>query len=120
MVTAISVAVGGALGSLARYGLAGMLNFRSHPWGTVTVNVIGSLILGVLLGTWGMRADGVVQTGLAIGLLGGFTTFSTFAFDTLFLWEHGDTTAAVLSVAVTLVFGIGAAVAGVAIGRSIS
>lgn len=50
MYTAIWVAVGGALGALARYGLAGVVNFRAHPWGTVTVNVVGSLALGVLIG----------------------------------------------------------------------
>jgi len=119
MTTAIWVAVGGAIGSLARYGLAGAVNFRAHPWGTVTVNVIGSLILGVLIGLWGFHVDNSLRVGLAVGLLGGFTTFSSFALDTLYLWEQGDGTLALFTVLATVVFGLGAAVGGVMIGRAI-
>ncbi len=119
MSTVIWVALGGAIGSAARYGLAGVVNYRSHPWGTVTVNVIGALVLGVLVGVWGFRADNDMRIGVAVGLLGGFTTFSTFAVDAIHLWEHGHATDAVLSVVITLVVGIGAAVAGIAVGRSL-
>lgn len=117
MSTAIWVAVGGAVGSLARYGLAGAVNFRAHPWGTVTVNVIGSLVLGVLIGLWGFHADDSHRIGLAVGLLGGFTIFSSFAIDTIYLWERGDVSLAVGTVGATLVVGLAAAVGGVAIGR---
>lgn len=57
MSTVIWVAVGGALGSLARYGLAGIVNSRAHPWGTVTVNIVGSLVLGILIGIRGQHPD---------------------------------------------------------------
>jgi len=120
MSTAIWVALGGAIGSLARYGLAGAINFRGHPWGTVAVNVIGSFILGVLVGIWGFHADGPRHIGLAVGLLGGFTTFSSFALDTVFLWESGEVTAAVVSVAVSVIVGIAAAIAGLLLGRTIA
>lgn len=120
MSTVIWVALGGAVGSAARYGLAGAVNYRSHPWGTVTVNVVGALILGVLVGLWGFRADTDVRIGLSIGLLGGFTTFSTFAVDAIYLWEHGYAAEAFASIAITLVAGVGAAVAGVALGRSLT
>lgn len=120
MSTVIWVALGGAIGSAARYGLAGAVNYRAHPWGTVTVNVLGALLLGLLVGIWGFRADSEMRVGVAVGLLGGFTTFSTFAVDTIYLWEHGQGTEALLSIAVTMVIGIGAAVAGVAIGRSLT
>lgn len=119
MSTVFWVAVGGAIGSAARYGLAGMVNLRSHPWGTVAVNVLGSLLLGILVGLWGFRADGDVRVGVAVGLLGGFTTFSTFAVDTIHLWERGNPEVAVASVLITLVAGIAAAVAGVVIGRAV-
>ncbi len=118
MYTAIWVAVGGALGALARYGLAGVVNFRAHPWGTVTVNVVGSLALGVLIGFWGFHADSSLRIGVAIGLLGGFTTFSSFAVDVIYLWERGEGLLAVTTILITLVVGLGAAVAGVGIGRS--
>lgn len=120
MSTVIWVALGGAIGSAARYGLAGAVNYRSHPWGTVAVNVLGALALGVLVGIWGFRADNDIRVGVAVGLLGGFTTFSTFAVDAIHLWEHGRAVEAALSIAVTLIVGIGAAVAGVAIGRSLT
>lgn len=120
MSTVIWVAIGGAIGSAARYGLAGLVNLRSHPWGTVAVNVIGSLMLGILVGLWGFRADGDFRVGVAVGLLGGFTTFSTFAVDTIHLWERGNPEVAVASVVVTLAAGITAAIAGVAIGRAVS
>jgi CrcB protein len=118
MSTVIWVALGGALGSAARYGLAGAVNYRWHPWGTVTINVLGALVLGLLVGIWGFRADSDMRVGVAVGLLGGFTTFSTFAVDAIHLWEHGYALEATLSIAITLIVGIGAAVAGVAIGRS--
>lgn len=120
MSTVIWVAIGGAIGSAARYGLAGAVNFRSHPWGTVTVNVLGSLILGILVGVWGFRADSDLRIGMAVGLLGGFTTFSTFAIDAIHLWEHGHEHVAVASVLVTLLAGILAAVVGVFAGRALS
>lgn len=120
MSTFIWVAVGGAVGSAARYGLAGVVNYRSHPWGTVTVNVLGALILGALVGLWGFRADSAVRVGVAVGLLGGFTTFSTFAIDAVYLWEQGHQTAAITSILITLVVGIGAAIAGVVIGRTLA
>jgi CrcB protein len=120
MSTVIWVALGGAIGSAARYGLAGAVNYRSHPWGTVTVNVLGALVVGLLIGMWGFRADSDMRVGVAVGLLGGFTTFSTFAVDVIHLWEHGREIEAVLSIAVTMIVGIGAAVVGVALGRSIA
>lgn len=119
MSTALWVAVGGAVGSLARYGLAGAINFRAHPWGTVTVNIVGSLILGILIGLWGFHADDSHRIGLAVGLLGGFTTFSSFAIDTIYLWEQGDFTLAAGTVAATVLVGLAAAVGGIAIGRSL-
>lgn len=120
MSTVIWVALGGAVGSLARYGLAGAINYRGHPWGTVAVNIIGSFALGLLIGLWGFHADGPRNVGLAVGLLGGFTTFSSLALDTIFLWENGDAVVAILSVVLSMIAGIAAAVVGLLLGRSLA
>ena len=119
MSTAIWVALGGAVGSLARYGLAGAINYRGHPWGTVAVNIAASFVLGLFIGVWDFHVEGPRHVGLAVGLLGGFTTFSSFALDTIFLWEHGDVIAAVMSVAVSVIAGIAAATEGVLLGRAL-
>lgn len=120
MVTALWIAAGGAVGTLARYGLAGMINQSSHPWGTVTVNLVGSLGLGLLVGIWEGGPPADHQLAITIGVLGGFTTFSTFALDTIGLWERGAGGTALLSVTVSVVGGLAAAVAGLALGRMMS
>lgn len=120
MVTALWIAAGGAVGTLARYGLAGMINQSSHPWGTVTVNLVGSLGLGLLVGIWEGGPPADHQLAITIGVLGGFTTFSTFALDTIGLWERGAGGIALLSVTVSVVGGLAAAVAGLALGRMMS
>jgi CrcB protein len=79
------IAVGGALGSLARWGLAEALPHRSSEiaWGTIAANVVGSLLLGLLmalvLDVWSARR--YVRPFLGVGVLGGFTTFSTYELD---------------------------------------
>ena len=120
MSTALWVAAGGAFGSLARFAIADFMNGRSHPWGTVTVNLLGSFVLGLLIGLWGFRLEHPHQVGVTVGLLGGFTTFSTFALDTVRLWEDGRASAAVLTVGVSVLVGLAAAVAGLLAGRSLS
>lgn len=108
------------MGTLARFGLSEAINERGHPWGTVTVNILGSLVLGVLVGIWGVEHDTNHQLALTVGLLGGFTTFSTFALDTIRLWEDGQTALAATTILVSVGAGLGSAVAGLAIGRAIS
>ena len=117
LVTALWIAAGGAIGSLARFAVTEWVNRLSNPWGTVTVNIVGSFILGLLLGVWGMDMAAEYRIGLTVGLLGGFTTFSTFALDSIRLWEQGKPGVAALSVLVSVVVGIGAGVLGLAIGR---
>ena len=119
MVTALWIAAGGAVGTLARFALAGAINDSGHPWGTVAVNVVGSFALGVAVGMWGHSHESDHQLAVTVGILGGFTTFSTFALDTLRLWEDGQTALAMGSVVVSVVAGIAAAIAGLAIGRAV-
>jgi CrcB protein len=90
------VGAGGALGALARYG-AGIIFTRAgwiqFPWSTLTVNIAGSFLMGMLAGllaaltpSWAEEA----RLFLAVGLLGGFTTFSAFSLDAMLLIERGD------------------------------
>jgi len=120
MATALWIAAGGAVGTLARFAVTGLFDGHGHPWGTVTVNILGSFALGVLAGFWGMGHVTDQQLALTVGLLGGFTTFSTFALDTIRLWENGDAVLAAVTVATSVVVGLGAALAGLAIGRNIA
>ena len=102
------VMAGGAIGSLARY-LVGTLTLRTlgpdYPWGTLAVNLIGGLLMGLLASTLA-RAGGNEQTRLLIGvgLLGGFTTFSAFSLDVATLIERGQLGVA-LAYALTSVIG---------------
>ena len=120
MTTALWIAAGGAVGTLARFGLAGMINETSQPWGTVAVNLIGSFALGLLIGIWGIDHPSDIRLAATVGVLGGFTTFSTFALETVSLWEAGQSGLAISSAAVSVVGGIAAAVVGLAVGRAVS
>lgn len=92
MTTYIWVALGGALGSVARFWLNGAVSERygvTFPWGTMTVNVLGSFVIGVLgvmtlpEGRMSSEARAVTTQLLMIGICGGFTTFSSFSLQTL-------------------------------------
>ncbi len=91
------VALGGALGSMARYGCAGFVARvagATFPWGTLTVNVAGSLIIGfvaTLIAPGGrLLVTPDARAFVVIGVLGGFTTFSSFSFETLSLARDGE------------------------------
>jgi CrcB protein len=91
----LAVALGGALGSVGRLLVARqMLHWfgTGFPWGTLTVNVVGSFLMGVLIETMALRwSVGPELRGfLVVGLLGGFTTFSTFSLDVVVLFERGQ------------------------------
>lgn len=89
--TLAAVAVAGALGAVARFGLERSLTNRfghGFPWGTLAVNVTGSFALGLVVGA-GMHhgLGSVPRSVLGTGFLGGYTTFSTFTVETVRLWE---------------------------------
>ncbi len=101
------VCFGGALGSGARYLLAGWLQAASDalfPWGTFAVNALGSFLLAALLtATTGNEViSDELRLGLSTGLLGGFTTYSTFNYETLRLFEGGHARVGVAYVVATL------------------
>jgi CrcB protein len=88
----LAIGAGGALGALARYWVsarvAGLMGL-GFPWGTLTVNISGSFLLGILVVATSGRTPGLelLRLGLLVGLLGGFTTFSAFSVETLSLLE---------------------------------
>lgn len=113
MTTIIAIALFGALGCLARYWLSGVvytLLGRGFPWGTLVVNVTGSFLIGLVmeLSLTTTLIPPTLRAGLAIGFMGGLTTFSTFSYETFRLLEEGQFLVAflnaVVSVAVCLVF----------------
>nr|WP_260174121.1 CrcB family protein [Nocardioides albus] len=118
------IAAGGALGSLARWGLAVALPHDSHtwPWATFLVNASGCLLLGLLmafiLGPWsGIPFWGrYLRPFLGVGVLGGYTTFSTYALETYALSGHAPALA-MLYLIVSVLAGVGAAWLGLATGR---
>ena len=119
----LAAAGGGVLGALARWGVAEALPHRAGdwPWAVLVVNLTGCLLLGVLVtAVFARRTDSAwLRPFLGTGVLGGFTTFSTFAVDTLQLTDGGHAVLAVGYVAASVVGGVLAAVAGVALGRAL-
>ena len=119
MTKVLLVALGGALGSVARYGV-GMAAARvfgaAFPWGTLIVNVVGGLAMGVLFARAGPAQESL-HLFLGVGLLGGFTTFSAFSLESFRLLEQGPAPAA-LYVAASLVLSIGACWLGYSLGRA--
>ena len=117
------VAVGGAIGSTVRY-LAGLaaaaLLGAAFPYGTLAVNVTGSLAAGVVLGLSDAAAI-TPSTRLFVltGFLGGYTTFSAFAIETVRLAEHQDALTAVVNVVANLGVGLVAAIVGIALARNV-
>ena len=100
------VGIGGAIGSMARHGLNHLVHQRlltsMFPFGTFFVNVIGSVTIGVIAGALApgrLQASYEMRTFLIVGVLGGFTTFSSFSLDTLTLIRSGHTLQAVGNVA---------------------
>lgn len=112
MITVLLVLAGGALGASLRY-LTDLFIQALHdsvlPWGTFTVNVVGSLILGAIAGaTASSNLPAWVLTLAGTGFCGALTTFSTFGFETVRLIEDGSLLEAAGNAVLSLVFGLGA------------
>ncbi|MGF9691262.1 fluoride efflux transporter CrcB [Rhizobium sp. 0TCS1.26] len=124
MVNVLLVAAGGAFGSVCRY-LTGLLMTRllgpAFPWGTLTVNLVGSLAIGFLteLVATRLNASAEMRLLIVVGVLGGFTTFSSFSLDTVALVERGQMPAAVAYVIASVGLSLVATFAGLAIGRAV-
>lgn len=116
------VAIGGALGAVARYGVGlatAALGLAGFPWATLFVNLSGGLAMGALAGLLGPDGE-TLRLLLGVGVLGGFTTFSAFSLDTMRLLETGQVTLAFAYVAASVVLSICACWAGLMLTRAAS
>lgn len=110
------VFLGGGLGASARYTINRLtlhLLGPGFPWGTIAVNVAGSLAVGIAVGLFtGLEASLGTRLFLVTGFLGGFTTFSAFSLDAVTLAQRGQTGSALAYVALSVIVSLGAAAAG--------
>lgn len=109
--TLAQVALGGALGAMGRY-LTGVAAVRlmghGFPWGTLAVNIAGSFLMGVLVVVLAKKGGMHLAPLLVTGMLGGFTTFSTFSLDVLTIYERGQVGLAAGYAAASVVLSLGA------------
>jgi CrcB protein len=114
----------GALGTLARYGLDGWIQYRvgfKFPTGILVVNLLGCLLMG-LIGQYGLRHAALPpdwRIGLTTGLMGGFTTFSTFSWDAVHMLEDGQWTKGSIYICASVLGGLIALITGIRIADSL-
>jgi CrcB protein len=117
-----AVALGGAAGATSRFGIDRAIERRSFavfPWATFTINISGCLLIGVVVAALVDRhhAPAWLRTGLVVGFIGGYTTFSTFAQEGLDLMREGQSVVALLYAFASVLIGLAAVYAGIAVGR---
>ena len=118
----LAIAAGGAIGAVARYLVMSAVGHwigHGYPWGTIIVNVVGSFILGALIETMALvwSPSEAVRAMLVIGVLGSFTTFSTFSLDVQSLIVRGDFLQAGGYITGSVIAGVAAFLAGMALFR---
>lgn len=123
----VGIVVGSAVGGLARYWLGGSIDAASggtFPWGTLTVNVVGSLVIGVVAATTGpdgrFLVSPVARQTIMVGVLGGFTTFSSFSLQTLLLARQSEWLYAAANVGLSLILCLTAVWAGWQLGLAVN
>lgn len=119
------VFVGGGLGAVLRYGMSigvTRLAGTGFPFATLSINVIGSFLMGLVVAWFAFRGEGGQEWRLFLttGVLGGYTTFSAFSLETMLLYERGDTMLAALYVVLSVVVSVLALAAGLAVVRSLT
>ena len=119
----VAVAAGGAVGAVARYmtmSAVGVMLGVGFPWSTLAVNVIGSFILGLLVETMALfwSPGEALRAFMVVGVLGAFTTFSTFSLDVAVLYERGEFAAIAAYLIASFVLSVGALFAGLALVRA--
>jgi fluoride exporter len=119
----LGAGIGGSLRHAVNLGCARFCGV-AFPWGTLTVNVLGSFIMGALVGWLAFKAgegwSQPLRLFLATGILGGFTTFSAFSLDAVLIWERGDAGAAAAYVAASVLLSVGGLIAGLALVRAVA
>ena len=117
------VFIGAGIGGALRHGVnsvSARLLGNEFPWGTLAVNILGSLVMGLLAGYFAFKGEAAQawRLFLTTGILGGFTTFSAFSLDTALLYERGANATMILYVAGSVVLSIVAVFVGLALMRS--
>ncbi|MBT2771431.1 fluoride efflux transporter CrcB [Halomonas sp. ISL-60] len=111
LISVLLVALGGALGGMGRFGISNLMARwcgKAFPWGTLVVNASGAFIAGCLLGSQGIPSEqpSLFWLFMVVGLLGGYTTVSSFSLQTIELWQSGQALRAGLNVSATLLLGL--------------
>tara|TARA_R110002012_G_scaffold60146_4_gene157284 strand:- start:1920 stop:2321 length:402 start_codon:yes stop_codon:yes gene_type:complete len=110
LTNALIIALGGALGGVGRFALSNLLARylgKAFPWGTLAVNTSGALVAGWWLGLQGLPATpSPLWLFTVVGLLGGYTTVSSFSLQTIELWQRGQTLRAAINSGATLTLGL--------------
>lgn len=110
MIKILLLLAGGAIGTISRYGISGLTHryFEGiFPWGTLMVNLSGALVIGFIWGLWETeRISSDVRTFIFIGILGGYTTFSSYALETLNLFRDGETKLALVNILASNILGL--------------
>ncbi len=124
MLAVLAIALGGAVGALGRFYLSTgvyALIGRDFPYGTLAVNVLGSVVMGLLyaLALERFPLTPELRAGLWVGLLGAFTTFSTFSIETVQLIEDGEQLKAVLNAVLSVALCVAGCWVGVVLGRQL-
>ncbi len=117
MYTYLSIALGGALGSMARYATGvyvGRWLGMAFPWGTLLINIIGSFLIGAFAESFALRWDSspLTRVFLIVGVCGGYTTFSTFSLDIVTLINRGEALTAAAYIVASVALGVAALFAG--------
>lgn len=120
----LAIAIGGTLGCWARFGMTELVQSiygRNFPYATLSINLLGSALMGFLFIAMLERLSisPALRVGVLTGVLGGFTTFSTFEMETLLLIEQGEAAKAVLYVALSVGLGLLGAYGGAWLGRAL-
>jgi CrcB protein len=127
MTSYLLVFLGAGIGGALRHGVnLGCARFCgiSFPWGTLTVNIVGSFLMGLLVG-WlafkgGQNWSQHLRLFVATGILGGFTTFSSFSLDAILIWERGQAGTALTYIAASVILALGGLVTGLGAVRALS
>ena len=124
MLTYVAIAIGGTIGRLARYDMTNLVQAiygRDFPYATLSINVLGAFLMGFLFieTLERLTLSPALRTGILTGVLGGYTTFSTFEMETLLLTEQGEFGKAALYVALSVGLGFLCAYGGAYIARNL-